>query len=98
MVRTTGRIEMKRDKLLDEAKNLVNGPRARDYGDAYENHERVAQLWSTILGQDVSVSQVYQCLMALKLARLIVSPTHTDSWVDIAGYASLGGEIDGKGK
>tara|TARA_R100001510_G_scaffold10928_1_gene8441 strand:- start:43 stop:312 length:270 start_codon:yes stop_codon:yes gene_type:complete len=89
---------MKRDKLLDEAKNLVNGPRARDYGDAYENHERVAQLWSTILGQDVSVSQVYQCLMALKLARLIVSPTHTDSWVDIAGYASLGGEIDGKGK
>tara|TARA_Y100001937_G_C7058472_1_gene302557 strand:+ start:113 stop:376 length:264 start_codon:yes stop_codon:yes gene_type:complete len=84
---------MKRDKLLDEAKNLVNGPRARDYGDAYENHERVAQLWSTILGQDVSVSQVYQCLMALKLARLIVSPTHTDSWVDIAGYASLGGEI-----
>ena len=89
---------MKRDKLLDEAKNLVNGPRARDYGDAYENHERVAQLWSTILRQDVSVSQVYQCLMALKLARLIVSPTHTDSWVDIAGYASLGGEIDGKGK
>ena len=89
---------MKRDKLLDEAKNLVNGPRAKDYGDASENHERVAQLWSTILGQDVSVSQVYQCLMALKLARLIVSPTHTDSWVDIAGYASLGGEIDGKGK
>ncbi len=84
---------MKRDKLLDEAKNLVNGPRAKDYGDAYENHERVAQLWGTILGQDVSVSQVYQCLMALKLARLIVSPTHTDSWVDIAGYASLGGEI-----
>ncbi len=84
---------MKRDKLLDEAKNLVNGPRAEDYGDAYENHERVAQLWGTILGQDVSVSQVYQCLMSLKLARLIVSPTHTDSWVDIAGYASLGGEI-----
>ena len=84
---------MKRDKLLDEAKNLVNGPRAKDYGDAYENHERVAQLWGTILGQDVSVSQVYQCLIALKLARLIVSPTHTDSWVDIAGYASLGGEI-----
>ena len=89
---------MKRDKLLDTAKNLVNGPRAEDYGDAYENHERVAQLWSTILGQDVSVSQVYQCLTALKLARLIVTPTHQDSWIDIAGYASLGGEIDGKGK
>jgi hypothetical protein len=89
---------MKRDELLDTAKDLVNGPRAKDYGDAYENHERVAQLWSVILDKEVSVSQVYQCLTALKLARLIVTPTHEDSWVDIAGYASLGGEVDGKGK
>ena len=78
---------MKRDKLLDTAKDLVNGPRAEDYGDAYENHERVAQLWSVILKQDVSVSQVYQCLTALKLARLIVTPTHQDSWVDKCGYS-----------
>jgi hypothetical protein len=89
---------MKRDKLLDTAKGLVNGSRAKDYGDAYENHERVAKLWSVILDKEVSVSQVYQCLTALKLARLIVTPTHEDSWVDIAGYASLGGEVDGKGK
>ena len=89
---------MKRNELLDTANNLVNGPRANDYGDAYENHERVAQLWSPILGQDVSVSQVYQCLIALNLARLSVTPTHIDSWIDIAGYASLAGEIDGEGK
>ena len=89
---------MKRDKLLDSAKDLVNGPRARDYGDAYENHERVARLWSVILDKEVTVPQVYQCLTALKLARLIVTPTHFDSWRDIAGYASLGGERDGKRK
>ena len=87
---------MKRDKLLDTAKDLVN-PRARDYGDAYENHQRVARLWSVILERTLRF-QVYQCLTALKLARLIVTPTHQDSWIDIAGYASLGGEIDGKGK
>jgi len=86
---------MKRDKSLDEAKNLVNGPRAKDYGDAYENHERVAKLWSVILDREVTVSEVYLCLSALKMARLIVTPTHQDSWVDLAGYASLAGEIDG---
>ena len=89
---------MRREQILEKAEELVNGPRAKDYGDAYENHERVAQLWSVILDKEVSVSQVYQCLTALKLARLIVTPTHEDSWVDIAGYASLGGEVDGKGK
>jgi len=41
------------------------------------------------------VSEVYLCLSALKMARLIVTPTHQDSWVDLAGYASLAGEIDG---
>ena len=89
---------MNRDKLLDTAKELVTGARAKDYGDAYENHERVAKLWSIILDKEVSVSQVYQCLTALKLSRLIVTPTHQDSWVDIAGYASLGGEVDEEGK
>ena len=36
--------------------------------------------------------QVYLCLNQLKVSRLIETPTHADSWVDIAGYAALGGE------
>jgi hypothetical protein len=31
-------------------------------------------------------------MVAVKQARLIISPNHEDSWVDIAGYAALGGE------
>ena len=46
---------MKRDEILDEAKHLVNGPRAKDYGEAYDNHERVAKLWSSVLNINVSV-------------------------------------------
>lgn len=89
---------MKRDEILDEAKHLVNGPRAKDYGEAYDNHERVAKLWSSVLNINVSVSQVYMCLLLLKVARLVVTPNHKDSWIDIAGYASLGGEVDEKRK
>jgi len=83
---------MKRDEILKTAEKLINGPRAQDYGDAYENHKRIADFWSIILGQPVTVAQVYQCMIALKMARLIQTPDHDDSWIDICGYAALGGE------
>jgi hypothetical protein len=84
-------ISMQRSDILDKAKELVNGDRAKDYGDAYINHKRIADLWSVILEKEISVSQVYQCMIALKLSRLIHA-NHPDNWVDICGYASLGGE------
>jgi hypothetical protein len=86
---------MNRKEILEKAESLVNGPRAQDYGDAYDNHERIAKIWSVLLDKDVTVSQVYQCMVAVKLARLIVTPDHEDSWVDICGYSALGGEGNG---
>lgn len=83
---------MKRKEILSLASKLVDETRAEVYGDSYENHDRIARMWSVILGQEVTVSQVYQCMIAVKLARLYNSPDHEDSWVDIAGYAALGGE------
>jgi len=83
---------MKRAEILSKAESLVNGPRAKEYGDAHENHARIAKMWSVLLDTEVSVEQVYQCMIAVKLARLTVTPEHEDSWVDICGYAALGGE------
>ena len=83
---------MKRAEILSKAESLVNGPRAKEYGDAHGNHARIAKMWSVLLDTEVSVEQVYQCMIAVKLARLTVTPEHEDSWVDICGYAALGGE------
>ena len=83
---------MKREEILSKAESLVNGPRAKEYGDAHENHARIAKMWSVLLDTEVSVEQVYQCMIAVKLARLTVTPEHEDSWIDICGYAALGGE------
>lgn len=83
---------MKREEILNKAESLVNGPRAKAYGDAHDNHDRIAKMWSVLLGKEVSVSQVYQCMVAVKLARLTVTPDHEDSWIDICGYGALGGE------
>ena len=83
---------MKRKEILNKAESLVNGPRAKQYGDAHENHARIAQMWSVLLDKPVTIQQVYQCMVAVKLARLTVTPDHEDSWVDICGYGALGGE------
>lgn len=83
---------MKREKILETAEELVNGPRAKAYGDAFDNHARIAALWSVLLNTEVNVADVYKCMIAVKLARLVQTEEHEDSWVDIAGYAALGGE------
>jgi len=83
---------MKREELLQKASDLVNGDRAAVYGDAWDNHSRIARIWSGILGQHIKPEQVYMCMIGLKLARLANTPEHLDSWIDVAGYAALGGE------
>ena len=83
---------MKRNDVLKKAKTIINGARAKEYGDAHENHARIAQMWSVLLDKPVTIQQVYQCMVAVKLARLVVTPNHEDSWIDICGYGALGGE------
>lgn len=84
---------MNRAYFLDKAEELINGQRAQDYGDARDNHQRIADIWSVILGQQITPEQVCACMIGLKLARLANDMKQDDTWVDIAGYAALGGEI-----
>jgi len=83
---------MKRTEILQKAEQMINGPRARDYGDAYINHERIAKMWTVLLEKEITVPQVYQCMIAVKLSRLIETPEHEDSAIDICGYGALMGE------
>ena len=83
---------MKRAEILQRAEQMVNGPRARDYGDAYNNHERIAKMWPVLLNKEITVPQVYQCMIAVKLSRLIETPEHEDSAIDMCGYGALMGE------
>ena len=87
-----------RQFFLKTAEELINGPRAKEYGPARKNHERIAQIWSIILEQEITPEQVVACMVGLKLARLSEDITKDDSWVDIIGYAALGGEIINDGE
>jgi hypothetical protein len=85
-----------RAEILSIAESLINGPRAKDYGDAAENFQRIAELWQPILGTDITPEQVALCLVQLKVSRLITAPDHQDSWIDACGYLALGCEISGR--
>ena len=86
---------MTRDDVLDKAKELINGQRAKDYGHAYLTHARVAALWTTYTRsttEDLTPVDVAMMMVLLKVARAIETPTE-DSFVDIAGYAALASEM-----
>ena len=82
-----------REVILKKASELITGDRDKEYGDAFTNFNDIAQGWSLILKKHVTREDVALCMAWVKMARLAKNPTHQDSWVDIAGYAGLGGEI-----
>lgn len=90
---------MKRDQILNQARDLINGPRAKDYGDAMINHARIAAGWDVIAKTAIEkhgeITPAHVALMMdwVKTSRLMESIDHVDSWIDKAGYTGLGGEF-----
>ncbi len=81
-----------RQQLLDDAAELIHGDRNKMYDSPTKNFERIAALWSAYLDHEVTVADVAILNVLQKIARLHHSPTHYDSWVDVAGYAACGWE------
>ena len=86
---------MKTREYLDTAAKIVTGQRQRDYGNKYENHKNISDLWSAYLGKEVSAHDVAICMLLVKVARLKHRPTK-DCYIDMAGYAAIAGEIQDK--
>lgn len=72
--------------------------RGKDYGTMRENHKRIAAIWAVVLERPVTPEQVALCMAGVKMARLVQSPDHEDSWLDLAGYAAVGAEIADDGQ
>lgn len=90
---------MTRAELLQEAARCVTGEREAQYGGPEDSFAAIAAYWSVFLGRSVSPGDVAQMMCLLKLARLKgAAGKHQDSWVDLAGYAACGCEIEFPGK
>lgn len=75
--------------VLQRGQAIINGQRKEDYGDARESFGRIADFWSTYLDHDITGEDVAIMMMLMKIARLIYTPYHQDTQVDIAGYLGL---------
>tara|TARA_Y100000356_G_scaffold134000_1_gene142243 strand:+ start:112 stop:417 length:306 start_codon:yes stop_codon:yes gene_type:complete len=93
---------MDRNSVLNKAIEVINGARADDYGNAQENHERIANLWNVYLEDMYAIKprDVAVMMMLLKVARISEAIRYdhkevdtSDSFVDIAGYAALAEEM-----
>lgn len=71
-----------------EAASLVTGERQKTYGDPTVSLNRLAKLWSALLGIEVTPRQAAHMLILLKVSRDQQQP-YRDNEVDICGYAHL---------
>ena len=88
-----------RNKLIEDAARTSVVDREVSYGSPLVNlDKRTAGMWQAyfngrkegpINGTDVCILMVL-----LKVARLMETPGHYDSWKDIIGYASAGWELN----
>ena len=85
-----------REQVLDEAKRIVTSDRNVQYGPPEENFQTIAELWTTYLQrrglldpfQDIAPFDTAIMQVLVKVARVGVSPTKNDHYVDMAGYAA----------
>lgn len=100
---------MTRAEILDAAKQCVCGQREQDYGTPESNFQLIADLWNSYLNlpynhsdanetratiPEISPTDVAMMMALMKIARIKNGGGTGDSFVDLAGYAACGGEIN----
>lgn len=79
--------------LAADANATVHGPREAEYGSKLQNFTQIAMLFQGTLatkllpGSRITPEDVALLMMQVKIARLVKSPDHKDSILDVAGYA-----------
>ena len=90
-----------REECLEIALKCVCGEREQDYGSPEDNFAVIADLWADyLLGCGVPLDfleshDVAAMLALLKIARIATGHGKADNWVDLAGYAACGYELEG---
>jgi len=97
---------MTRNEVLEKALACVNGDRDAQYGKPENSFDTIAKFWTVYINAavagetkvDIKVPDVAAMLALLKLARISAGVYKADNWVDLAGYAACGGEVESGGQ
>ena len=82
-----------RADVLDTAKCYVLKDRNETHGEPEDNFGRIAELWTAYKRVPFNAPDVAAMMALMKVARIAQSPSHRDSWIDLAGYAACGAGI-----
>lgn len=97
---------MTRSELLHAAEACVCGQREEDYGTLEDSFCVIGELWETYIKEKcvgdpaaevcIVPEDVAALLALLKIARIATGHGKSDNWVDLAGYAACGGELQSR--
>ena len=94
---------MTREEILAAAKQCVCGDRDQDYGRPETSFNTIAALWEPYIREkcvgtdgDVCITgaDVGAMMRLFKVARIATGHGKADNWIDLAGYAACGGELE----
>ena len=90
---------MTRAEILKAAEMCICGSREQDYGSLEDNFETIAEFWMDYLVKRfpsiyLTPKDVAAMMILLKIARISSGHAKDDNWIDIAGYAACGGELE----
>ena len=80
-------------RLLMAAHVLVGEDREKDYGDKVKNHNNISKLWSAYKGIEITTHDVAIMMVLLKIARTKLGEVSEDTYIDMAAYGAIAGEI-----
>lgn len=92
---------MNRETILETARQCVCTDRQRQYGTPENSFNTIARLWEDYLTSkgnavDIGAKDVAAMMALLKIARIATGHGKADNWVDLAGYAACGGELESR--
>ncbi len=100
---------MTREEILAAAQKCVCGDREQDYGSPERSFGVIGQFWETYLQEKCLVRKsgpvearvlpedVAAMMCLFKIARIATGHGKADNWIDLAGYAACGGELEAEG-
>lgn len=85
-----------RDRVLEEAGNIISGNRDLQYGEPEESFTAIADLWNAYIDKTIALTakDVAMMMVLLKVAREAAGQSKLDNLIDIAGYAACAAECD----
>lgn len=82
------------ERAIDLQEELIEGRRSV-YGQPRDTFPRIAQVWSGIVGHEITPEMVPLMMIGHKLVRAVIAPDYSDNSDDVDGYLAIFRELVG---